>query len=156
MALRQGLTDRLLRSLHERPGMFGLDGSFGSYVNYLTGYEAASPGSLVGFREWLVARAEGGTNLGWPGLVKMLVLPEDDRDMRETLDAQANDAIVRALFELLGAFLDERDGDHSHSVLSGLARIYVSYADWLGRQDWYPCTDVDQEFEARRKRTDST
>src|SRR5690349_12307950 len=48
----------------KRPGMYGLDGSFGQFTAYLNGMDAGTDGrALAGFREWLVMRFDDGDNL---------------------------------------------------------------------------------------------
>ncbi len=125
--------DRTLDMLANRPGMLGLDGSFGQRAAFVEGLDTASDGSfLVGFREWLIVRAGFGNNLTWQGLVLHLAL--DGWGERESLAKRtAEDEVVagRVLVDLLVQFLSERDAPY------GLIKIHDRYLTWLRAQDWY-------------------
>ncbi|MFJ8490509.1 hypothetical protein ACIRBZ_19455 [Streptomyces sp. NPDC094038] len=108
-----------------RPGMYGLDGSYGDYVTYLCGYDAgARDSALLGFREWLLLKLDRPSSFVWPRLVTELVLPEASpgRGYRG-LDEKQSSVVVEALFQLLGEFLRDRDGEQD-----GLRRIFRDYS----------------------------
>jgi hypothetical protein len=66
---------KLFSDLQRRPGMFGLDGSFGQFCAFLTGVDAGHDWQfLTGFRELLVTRGGTGNHLTWTGLVVRLAL----------------------------------------------------------------------------------
>jgi len=113
----------VIKSLRARPGMYLAVETIDCVIAFLDGYDAACEhGFLVGFREWLVVRADGGNNLAWSGLVRHIL--DDDPELNATQQ-------VAGLFELLDAFMAvrcERDG---------LRRIYAAYEAWLRMQSWY-------------------
>lgn len=113
-----------IEGVRRRPGMYVSPETFDCVVSFLCGYDAAqSGGFLVGFREWLVVRADGANNLAWPGLVRLL--PED-------VQAEADSAkSISGLFALLEEYFDARQAH------DGLRKIYVQYQDWLRRQQWH-------------------
>ena len=48
----------LFQQIRERPGMWGLDGSYGQFCAFLLGCDAGNAWPLLtGFREWLVVRS---------------------------------------------------------------------------------------------------
>jgi hypothetical protein len=67
--LRDAEFEEVVRRLCARPGMYVVPPTFGSVCAYLSGFNAArGEGPLVGFREWLIVRSNGGNNLTWDGL----------------------------------------------------------------------------------------
>lgn len=67
-----GLVDyqQLFVEVSKRPGMYGLDGSFGQFVAFLNGVDAGNDLQLLaGFPEWPIVRLGDGNNLAWSGLV---------------------------------------------------------------------------------------
>ncbi|MFJ6901099.1 hypothetical protein [Streptomyces hokutonensis] len=114
-----------LELIRKRPGMYGLDGSYGDYVTYLHGYDAGTRDSaLLGFREWLLLKLGHHSSFVWSRLVTELVLPEASpgRGYRD-LDEKQNSVVVEALFRLLGEFLQDRDVERD-----GLRSIFRDYA----------------------------
>src|SRR5690349_1967061 len=73
--------EEMIQNLCARPGMFVIPTSFATVCVYIQGFDDGRGGSpLLGFREWLVLRHKGGSNLHWSGLVQILlrdVLLED-------------------------------------------------------------------------------
>jgi hypothetical protein len=124
---------KLLSDLQLRPGMFGLDGSFGQFCAFLTGVDAGHDWQfLTGFRELLVTRAGTGNNLTWAGLVVRLAFPDTGVRQHERLaDPDGNSQAVATLFALLSEFL-ERRSEHG-----GPAGIFDEYLTWLKAQTWY-------------------
>lgn len=140
----------LFQQIRERPGMWGLDGSYGQFCAFLQGCDAGNAWSLLtGFREWLVVRfkeAHRPDNVAWEGLILWLAFPEcwratslwaDSSVAVYTLELPAgtrtdppetNDHARRAvdlLFDLLDAFWVEKE------QFRGLTKIFVEYASWL-------------------------
>lgn len=114
----------LLTLVHERPGMYGLDGSFKHFCIFVMGCDAGTSWSmLAGFREWLIIQLNGGDNLAWTALVELIALPSRER-IGEPLDAEENTVAVETLFRLLGEFLELRKG------YQGLPNIFREYVTW--------------------------
>lgn len=101
--------------------------SYDTVVAFIEGYNAAMMGGLlVGFREWLITRIQGGNNLSWSALVDLAA----DEAQTEPA-ATADDARRReALFELLSQFFAERSGG------DGVRSIFRRYEAWLATQSW--------------------
>jgi len=114
-----------IEALRRHPGMYVWPETFECVVSFLSGYDAAqSGGFLVGFREWLIVRADEGNNLAWPSLV--LTVIGDLGEERESAK------LIDGLFDLFDEFFAIRQsGD-------GLRKIYAQYEDWLRHQEWYP------------------
>ena len=105
------LPDRtFLANIHQRPGLYGLDGSFAQYCVFVDGVDHGTDRLLLdGFREWLVARAGKGGNLVWRALVLHLAFPGGDRPDRDPAESpEANRIAVDTLFGLLDEFLTRR------------------------------------------------
>lgn len=126
-------TARILEYLRSRPGIVGLDGSFGQVAAFVEGVNAAQDGLfLTGFREWLIVRAGVGANLTWRGLVLLLAFPEECEARNSALRSPDKDRQAAAtLIGLLFDFLEVR------SAPDGFVKIYDSYTKWLRRQEWY-------------------
>jgi hypothetical protein len=124
---------KLFSDIHDRPGMWGLDGSFGQFCALITGIDAGNDWLwLTGFREWLVVRADTGNNLTWPGLVLRLAFPDVDAGRRELLaEPDNNKRAVDTLFTLLDTFLELRAGH------GGTVAVFDEYLTWLKAQSWY-------------------
>jgi len=124
---------KLFSDIHDRPGMWGLDGSFGQFCAFLTGVDAGNDWQwLCGFREWLIVRADTGNNLHWSGLVLLLAFPGDQTGRRALLAEPEHDKrAVDTLFTLLGEFLDRR-AEHD-----GTVAVFDEYLTWLKAQSWY-------------------
>jgi len=116
----------LFERVHSRPGLFGLDGSYGQFSAYVDGVDTGNAGRLLtGFREWLVTRLGDGDNLVWRGLVLRLAFPDASSIRPEVLsDVELNRTAVDALFALLDEFLalTERGG--------ALVQVYDDYLSW--------------------------
>ena len=114
----------LFSLVHERPGMYGLDGSFKHFYIFVMGCDAGTSWSLLaGFREWLIVQLNEGDNLVWPALVELIALPSR-KQICEPLDADENTAAVETLFRLLDEFLELRKG------YQGLPNIFQEYIAW--------------------------
>ncbi|MGH3647066.1 MAG: hypothetical protein ACRDTM_07810 [Micromonosporaceae bacterium] len=103
----------LFAAAAKRPRMYGMDGSDGAAVAFVSGVNVASGGlALTGFTEWLQVRVGRVSSLAYPGLVA-----ETGSD----------------LFTCLDEFLAERDST------DGLAAIYHAYFE-LRRSEGLPET----------------
>ncbi|MEU7846715.1 hypothetical protein AB0B74_12135 [Micromonospora parva] len=123
---------RTLEVLRRRPGMLGIDGSFGQTAAFLEGVNAGQQGGLLqGFREWLVVQVGDGANLTWRALVLRLANGESVGGGLEGLSADDERRITTVLFDQLDQFLAVREST------DGLLKIYDNYLKWLRRQDWY-------------------
>ncbi|MEV4758783.1 hypothetical protein AB0J86_27310 [Micromonospora sp. NPDC049559] len=123
---------RTLELLRTRPGMLGVDGSFGQTVAFLAGMDAGQNGGLLrGFREWLVVRLGDGANLTWRGLILRLTFPDGCLGGVANLSVEDEQRAISVLFDQLTAFLAVRDS------ADGLLNVYDSYLKWLRSQDWY-------------------
>ncbi|WP_433199358.1 hypothetical protein ACQP1G_06445 [Nocardia sp. CA-107356] len=107
--------------------MYGLDGSFGQFVAFLSGVDAGNDWQLLtGFREWLVVRLGDGDNLVWSGLVLHLAFPDQQSGRRDLLaNPEDNRVAVDKLLELLDEFLTRRTGHRE------LVRVFDEYLTWL-------------------------
>lgn len=95
-----------------RPGMYVGYTTWHAVTSFLTGYSevAVRHGGqgLVGFREWLMTNHLGReSNYTWAGIITHIVLPDWDRHVPLTNDQQVR--ALEALFDLLDAFLNERE-----------------------------------------------
>jgi hypothetical protein len=115
-----------LEGLRRQTGMYVNPPTFDGVVAFIDGYDMAlSGGLLVGFREWLIVRANEGNNLTWGALVASLIDHSHGRDDKLS---------IARLFATLDEFVALRTAD------GGLRRIYVHYERWLRTQDWYTPT----------------
>ena len=113
----------VFESLRDRLGMFVMQSTYCAASSFVLGYDHAFQGGLlVGFREWLVVRSDGGNNLTWPALVLQIASVEGSLsgDLNPQLERRALDT----LFSLLLEFCDVS------SQRDGLERIFVEYAQW--------------------------
>jgi hypothetical protein len=123
----------LFAQIHQRPGLYGLDGSYAQYCVFIYGVDTGNDGRLLtGFREWLIVRLGTGNNLVWRSLVLHLAFPGADAAGRDvTTDTDRNAVAVDTLFALLDEFLDR---SRAHD---GPMDIYDEYLTWLKGQSWY-------------------
>ncbi|WP_229075596.1 hypothetical protein [Actinoplanes sp. DH11] len=122
----------LFTLVRRRPRMYLIKDDFPGVVAYVQGCDQGNASALLsGFREWLVVRAGGGSNLWWPALILRLLDP-DAPPLATELDAQTDARAVALLFECLDEFLELRD------EYDGLRRIHAAYAAWerTGLADW--------------------
>jgi hypothetical protein len=112
--------------VHGRPGLFGLDGSYGQFCAYVDGVDTGNAGRLLtGFREWLVTRFGDGDNLVWQGLVLRLAFPDSTSIRPEVLsDTEHNRTAVDSLFALLDEFLALTERR------AALVQVYDEYLTW--------------------------
>lgn len=95
----------------KRTGMFIGRPSLDGVTAFLVGYDQAAarhggPG-LSGWREWLMAHHRVAANLVWEAQIRQIALP-DWKGGRE-LTAEQETLVLEKLFELLDAFLAERE-----------------------------------------------
>jgi hypothetical protein len=117
----------LVATLCARPGMYVRPATFDTVVAYLDGFTRAQHGGpLLGFREWLVVRHNGGNNLHWAALADQLLSPVPK--MGSTENQQG--AQIQALGKLITEYLGYRSAN-------GITKVYYEYGKWLLRQRWY-------------------
>jgi hypothetical protein len=122
----------VLEHMKKRPGMYVAKVDFDSVAAFIAGFNLATNGGLlVGFREWLIVKLGYGNNLVWDALVLKLTFPEAESASNQLLQAEQQKRAVESLFQLLEAFLQEKNSP------DGLRRIFISYEEWLKHQDWY-------------------
>jgi hypothetical protein len=116
-----------LANVGKRPSMYLRVSTFDAAVSFVDGYDMAlSGGLLVGFREWLIVRVDGASNMAWTALV-LLALEDPEAQGEQSV-------LIKGLFRVLEEFVAVRD------VYGGLRRIYAAHEKWLQRQDWYTST----------------
>jgi hypothetical protein len=117
-----------LEMVRRYPGMYLRRVDFDGAVAFVHGFDVATNGGLlVGFREWLIVRLNGGNNLAWSELLLSL----DQSERAGDPSAATEEARVAFLFSTLDEFLTERE------QLAGMRSIFVRYDDWLRAQDWH-------------------
>lgn len=123
----------LFAEIHQRPGLYGLDGSYAQFCVFIDGVDAGNDRALLtGFREWLIPRLGAGNNLVWRALVLHLAFPGADATGRDVAgDTERNRVAVDLLFDLLDEFFERR---RAHD---GLVKIYDEYLTWLRGQPWH-------------------
>jgi hypothetical protein len=123
-------------NMRKCPGMYLPAVTYDTTVAFVNGYDTATQrGFLVGFREWLAVKLDGGSNLTWHALVINLL--QRTTRMKELESQDDHKAAIEFLFATLDQFLDERD------VSGGVRRVYIAYEHWLRRQDWYGPSSPD-------------
>ncbi|MEV6576316.1 hypothetical protein [Streptomyces sp. NPDC051577] len=106
----------LLRNLRLRPSMFFLDGSFGQYVAFLSGFElrskAAEGDFLEGFGDWISTRFGHDRNVTWPTSVLRSIWPDWNGSAANwsKLDTESENRASAVLFELLAEFKGFKPG----------------------------------------------
>lgn len=97
-----------LSKVHASPGMYGLNGSYLSFVTFLMGCDFGNAGGLLrGFNEWLAVRLGQPIRLHWSALCLMIAFPsEDPRVTSKSLTADQDPQAVEALFALVDEFLE--------------------------------------------------
>jgi hypothetical protein len=116
---------QMVAHLCSRPGIYVGCADFSAVVAYIDGFNAARGGGpLLGFREWLIVKANAGNNLHWAGLVKLIHSPPSlqDADKEEYWIGVAGRWIAEYL-----AFRNEY----------GITKVYYEYGRWLLRKRWY-------------------
>ncbi|MFK0173560.1 hypothetical protein ACIQU5_32735 [Streptomyces sp. NPDC090306] len=97
----------------KRTGMFIGRTSLTGATAFMMGYDEAAqryggPG-LTGWREWLMANHQVGTNLVWEAQVRQVALPAAQQGYRD-LTPEEEAHVLKVLFELLDRFRAEREG----------------------------------------------
>jgi hypothetical protein len=119
----------LVGTLCKRPGMWVCQPYFSSVCAYIRGYNHARDGGpLAGFREWLIVRTNGGNNLPWEVLVRLIALPDSDLTGQLTTEQEAS--CLQGLASLLEEYLRFREEN-------GITKVHYDYARWLLRRPWY-------------------
>lgn len=95
----------LLRRIRDRPGAYGLNGSYREFVAFINGCDAIQEQDpLDGFREWLALRLGRGANLVWWELVRQIAVAEQGNEY----DSPEESILTDRTFELLDEFLTRR------------------------------------------------
>lgn len=99
-----------LEHLRTRPSMHVQPVSFSTIVACVHGFDLGRESEFLrGFREWLRMRTPQGFNLSWDGLILHCTFPQVSA-VRELLSVPESDRqAVNGLFDLLLAFLEERE-----------------------------------------------
>jgi hypothetical protein len=119
----------LVQNICKRPGMWVRKPYLPCIWAFLSGYDAARDGGpLAGFREWLIVRANGGTNYNWDGVVQLLLLPPG-ADTGQ-LTAEQEKACLEGMASLIEEYLRFRDEN-------GITKVHQDYSRWLLRKRWY-------------------
>jgi hypothetical protein len=116
----------MISHLCSRPALYIGRNDFNAVVAYIDGFNVARGNApLLGFREWLVVKANTGNNLHWAGLVKLLVpLPEKESEVTQ------DGFWIVAAGNLIAEYLAYRNAN-------GITKVYYKYARWLLRKKWY-------------------
>ena len=117
----------LVADLSARPGMFVQPVSVGTVAAYIYGFNAArGSGPLLGFREWLIVRVNGGNNLPWVSLVMQLAPPGPESEAVEDRERRRISFMAETITEYLRYRQD-----------NGVTKVYYDYGKWLLRKRWY-------------------
>ena len=116
--------EQLVGRICLHPTMYVTPATFAAVCGYLSGFNAArSGGPLVGLKQWLVVRRNGGNNLSWSGLAwEQLAISEKGQ--------AADEQVICALGQLLKEFFEYRR-------TKGITKVFHEYARWLLRKSWY-------------------
>lgn len=110
----------MVRHLSTRPGMWVTPATFVTVCAFLDGFDQGRDGApLLGFKEWMVVRSNGGNNLAWFALANDLVPGQQDERRR-----------IMGLGELIGEYLQYREDQ-------GITKVFYDYGKWLLRKSWY-------------------
>ncbi|MEV7682940.1 hypothetical protein AB0O64_30975 [Streptomyces sp. NPDC088341] len=100
----------LIGKVRDRPGLYGLDGTYYPTVTFLMGLDMGRSGRLLdGFTEWLLRRKGEESSLGWQALTLEEAFPDAGIRHWGALTKDQQQLAVDRLFSLLLDFLDERD-----------------------------------------------
>ncbi|WP_433271178.1 hypothetical protein ACQPZF_11720 [Actinosynnema sp. CS-041913] len=113
----------LLKGVHARPGMYGLDGSYPAAVNFIRGCDFGNDFALLrGFREWLLVRLGYNSSLDWSALCLRLAFEvEESGRTTDPVSAEEHRRAVDTLFALVDGFLTDARDPHK------LAAMYQEY-----------------------------
>lgn len=117
----------LFEAIRTRTSMFLPEETYTAVAAFILGYDLACEGGvLVGFREWLVVRLDGGSNVGWESLVLYAAFPSA-KDVRKSVHAspKAQRHAIDTLFELLAEYESVRTRQ------DGLKGIFLAFDRWL-------------------------
>lgn len=120
----------LFEQIRTRTGMYLPEETFVAVAALVLGYDLACEGGvLVGFREWLVVRLNGGSNLGWESLVLHAAFPSAKDPQRAVLaNPQSQRHAIDTLFELLAEYDDVR------TKPDGLKDVFLGFDRWVQQQ----------------------
>jgi hypothetical protein len=120
----------LFEQIRTRTSMFLLEETYAEAAALVLGYDLACEGGvLVGFREWLVVRLDGGSNLSWPALVMQAAFPSAGDPQRAVIaNPKAQRHAIDTLFGLLAEYDDAR------TKPDGLKGVFLAFDRWLRQQ----------------------
>ncbi|MEU9186122.1 hypothetical protein AB0D14_16545 [Streptomyces sp. NPDC048484] len=99
-----------VEQIRDRPGLYGLNGTYHPTVMLLLGFDLARDGDLLrGFREWLVVCKGECSSLMWYAFVFQEALPGVSLRNWGRLEPEQDLHAVDVLFSLVLEFLQERD-----------------------------------------------
>ncbi|MFF4502914.1 hypothetical protein [Streptomyces sp. NPDC001401] len=99
-----------IEAIRDRPGMFGLDGTYYPTAMLVLGIDVGTSGRLLaGFREWLLARKGEESSFMWIPLVLEDAFPGTGIRHWKSLAESQQQPAVDHLFALLIEFLTERE-----------------------------------------------
>ncbi|GAA3844645.1 hypothetical protein GCM10022403_090680 [Streptomyces coacervatus] len=102
----------LIENIRDRPGMYGLDGTYYPTAMLVLGIDLGTSGRLLdGFREWLLARKGEESSFMWMLLVLEDAFPGTGIHHWKSLTENQQQPAVDHLFALLIEFLTEREAD---------------------------------------------
>jgi hypothetical protein len=132
LILLESERESLVEHLCVRTSMWVSPANYDSVTAYLSGFDAALEGGfLQGFREWLIVRANGCNNLGWPTIGVYVVFSDRDDPVATLHASESSDEFARK--ELFRLYTEYCSDLREH----GLRGIYHKYEQWLHKQSWY-------------------
>lgn len=128
----------LVHMLRDRTSMYVNPANYHTVTAYLFGYDhATNGGSLQGFREWLIVRANGCSDLVWSAIILCIAFPGAEDPIAAVDESDLSD---RHAIETLATLFDEFQEDLGRHGLRG---IFHSYEKWLVGQEWYDESSPD-------------
>ena len=117
----------LIKNLCTRPEMWVIPGTYDNVCAYLCGYDkATNMETLKGFREWLIPKVGGGSNLTFDLLALKYLYPKETLNHTYPWPKNLDQKQTIKLFgNLILEFLDFRESP------KGLEYIYKDYENWL-------------------------
>ncbi|MDX3054954.1 hypothetical protein PV394_07360 [Streptomyces sp. NE06-03E] len=107
-----------LEQIRDRPGMYGLNGTYHSTAMLVLGFDLGRSGDLLdGFTEWLVVRKGEPSSLVWFALVFQEALPGGSLQNMAHMDPHQDQQAVDRLFELLLQFLELREDEEALALI---------------------------------------
>jgi len=110
--------------LKDKPSSYLLRVDYESLTSALTGFDLACHGGLlIGFREWLLVRANSAKNMSWQVLVLHLAFPDSSEPQTELKSDEGQSLANESLFKLLSEFRSEKSKFNGmHKILNAAHR----------------------------------